>query len=97
MLEREKNTGTFSADLFAEGPNGETVVIENQLEKTDHDHLGKLNIKGYKSFFASSLKVGVYPCSSVADNNSFVKYNLVFHFLPSYFSTFSSQVLSTIF
>jgi len=42
LLEREKKTGTFSADIFAEGPNGETAVIENQLEKTDHDHLGKL-------------------------------------------------------
>ena len=42
LLEREKPAGAFSADLFAEGNNGETVVIENQLEKTDHDHLGKL-------------------------------------------------------
>ena len=42
LLEREKRTGSFSADIFAEGPNGETVVIENQLERTDHDHLGKL-------------------------------------------------------
>jgi len=42
LLEREKKAGAFSADLFAEGPNGVTVVIENQLEKTNHDHLGKL-------------------------------------------------------
>ena len=39
LLETEKRTGTFSADIFAEGPNGETAVIENQHEKTDHDHL----------------------------------------------------------
>ena len=42
LLEKEKKTGSFLADIFAEGPNGETVVIENQLQKTDHDHLGKL-------------------------------------------------------
>ena len=42
VLEREKSAGAFSADIFAEGPNGDTVVIENQLGKTDHDHLGKL-------------------------------------------------------
>jgi len=41
-LEREKSAGAFFADIFAEGPNGDTVVIENQLEKTDHDHVGKL-------------------------------------------------------
>lgn len=41
-IEKEKGIGTFSADILAEDINGETVIIENQLEKTDHDHLGKI-------------------------------------------------------
>jgi len=40
--EREKTAGAFSLDLVAEDANGSPVVIENQLEKSNHDHLGKL-------------------------------------------------------
>lgn len=42
ILEREKAAGSFSVDLFAEDADGSPVVIENQLGKSDHDHLGKL-------------------------------------------------------
>ncbi len=43
MVQREKKTsGSLSVDLVAKDDSGQAIIIENQLEKSDHDHLGKL-------------------------------------------------------
>jgi hypothetical protein len=43
LIDTEYNVGRFNVDVYAEEPNtGRKVIIENQLERTDHDHLGKL-------------------------------------------------------
>ena len=41
--EREQAAGSFSIDLVAESSDSETYIVENQLEKSNHDHLGKVN------------------------------------------------------
>ena len=41
-VEREKSAGKFSVDLVGEDSENNLVIIENQLEKSNHDHLGKL-------------------------------------------------------
>lgn len=43
LEEIESAVGSFSADIFAvESGSGRKIIIENQLEDTNHDHLGKL-------------------------------------------------------
>ena len=42
LEETEKRVGPFEADILATDDSGNLVVIENQLERTNHEHLGKV-------------------------------------------------------
>lgn len=57
--EREQSAGKFSVDLVAEDDAGNPVVIENQLEKSNHEHLGKL----ITYLTAIGAKVGIWIVS----------------------------------
>lgn len=42
VISSEESVGPFKVDLYGEDASGEKVIVENQLERTDHTHLGQV-------------------------------------------------------
>ncbi|MBK7844124.1 MAG: hypothetical protein IPJ71_10585 [Bdellovibrionales bacterium] len=42
QVEQKVDESNFTIDILAEDEDGERIIIENQLEKTDHSHLGQI-------------------------------------------------------
>lgn len=66
LIKTEAGVGAFSADILAEEENtGRKIVIENQLEQTDHDHFGKLFTYGS----GHSASILIWVCREVRDEH----------------------------
>jgi hypothetical protein len=50
---------SFNIDLVAEDEGGGTIIIEDQLGKSDHDHLGKLIT--YLTGMSARRRSGAFP------------------------------------
>lgn len=58
LIQTEASVGNFNVDILAEEENtGRKIIIENQLETTNHDHLGK--IITYASGFDAEIIVWI--------------------------------------
>jgi hypothetical protein len=59
LVATEVPVGEFRLDIKAETADGKIVIVENQLERTDHGHLGQLLV--YASGLEAAIVVWVAP------------------------------------
>ena len=57
--------GSYKADIVARDGEGRKVIIENQLSKTDHKHLGQLITYA----FGIEARIGIWICKEVTDEH----------------------------
>lgn len=57
VVGQEVLVGDFRLDIHATDPDGKTVIIENQLESSDHSHLGQLLV--YASGLEASTAIWI--------------------------------------
>ncbi len=59
LVATEVPVGDFRLDIQAETADGRVLIIENQLERTDHGHLGQIMV--YASGLEAALVIWVAP------------------------------------
>ena len=62
----EENVGPYRVDILAEDNYGRKVIVENQLEKTDHTHLGQI----LTYLINLDAKTAIWIASRVVDEHS---------------------------
>src|SRR5262249_24941648 len=66
----EEKVGPYRVDVFGETGDGRKVIIENQLEKTDHTHFGQL----LTYFVNLDVKVAVWITSGPTDEHPLIEW-----------------------
>jgi hypothetical protein len=64
----EEKVGPYRVDLFGESGDGRKLIIENQLEKTDHTHLGQL----ITYLVNLDVKIGIWISTNPTDEHQAV-------------------------
>lgn len=63
VIQREQKVGEFNVDLLCQDEDGNRVIIENQLERTDHSHLGQ--VLTYLVNLDAKIAIWVTPASRI--------------------------------
>ena len=64
LIETESSVGSFNVDIYAqEAGTGRKVIIENQLEDTNHNHLGKVKTQRHSTAHKRAFQspIGLFP------------------------------------